>query len=143
MSGGHECHHPVKGTGPIRLESTNTAVTAGGRRQFNHRALSKPIGDARPGDGLCGIRLGCSLRELLETGVNLRVCDIDLVSTEERIDTTSAAGGLVFHVLGVITKFKRRPVSASRATTRVYMVDRYKTLPTLTGVVWNGPGRVP
>ena len=36
---------------------------------------------------------------------------IHLVSLEENIDTTSAAGELVFHVLGGIAHFERRLIS--------------------------------
>ena len=50
-------------------------------------------------------------KELLETVENLKVHDIHLVSLEERIDTTSAAGELVFHVFGAIAHFERRLIS--------------------------------
>ena len=59
------------------------------------------IDHARPGDRLCIIRLdrlGRSLRELLETVDNLKARGIHLLSLEERLDTSSAAGELVFHV---------------------------------------------
>ena len=36
---------------------------------------------------------------------------IDLVSLEERLDTSSAAGELVFHVFGAIAHFERRLIS--------------------------------
>ena len=52
-----------------------------------------------------------SLKELLETVENLKAHDIHLVSLEERIDTTSAAGELVFHVFGAIAHFERRLIS--------------------------------
>ena len=67
-----------------------------------------------PGDSLCVTRLdrlGRSLKELLETVENLKAHDIHLVSLEERIDTTSAAGELVFHVFGAIAHFERRLIS--------------------------------
>ena len=67
-----------------------------------------------PDDSLCIIRLdrlGRSLKELLETVENLKAHDIHLVSLEERIDTTSAAGELVFHVFGAIAHFERRLIS--------------------------------
>ena len=56
-------------------------------------------------------RLGRSLKELLETVENLKAHDIHLVSLEENIDTTSAAGELVFHVFGTISHFERRLIS--------------------------------
>ena len=36
---------------------------------------------------------------------------IGLISLEERIDTTSAAGELIFHVFGAIAHFERRLIS--------------------------------
>ena len=84
-------------------------------RQFERPGLSELIDHARPGDSLCIIRLGRSLKELLETVENLKAQDIHLVSLEERIDTTSAAGELVFHVFGAIAHFERRLISERNA----------------------------
>ena len=44
--------------------------------------------------------LGRSLRELLATVDQLKVREIALMSQEEKIDTTSAAGELMFHAFG-------------------------------------------
>ena len=51
------------------------------------------------------------LKELLETVEDLKGREINLINLEERIDTTSAAGGLVFHVFGTIAQFERRLIS--------------------------------
>ena len=83
-------------------------------RQFDRPGLSELIDHARAGDSLCVTRLdrlGRSLKELLETVENLKAHHIHLVSLEERIDTTSAAGELVFHVFGAIAHFERRLTS--------------------------------
>ena len=56
-------------------------------------------------------RLGRSLRELLETVELLKQEQIDLLSLEEKIDTSSAAGELVFHVFGAIAHFERRLIA--------------------------------
>ena len=83
-------------------------------KQFERPGLSELIDHARAGDSLCVTRLdrlGRSLKELLETVENLKSHDIHLVSLEERIDTTSAAGELVFHVFGAIAHFERRLIS--------------------------------
>ena len=76
--------------------------------------LAELIDHARPGDRLCIIRLdrlGRSLRELLETVDGLKSRGIHLISLEERLDTSSAAGELVFHVFGSIAHFERRLIS--------------------------------
>jgi DNA invertase Pin-like site-specific DNA recombinase len=41
----------------------------------------------------------------------LRERDIALLSLEEKIDTSSAAGELIFHVFGAIAHFERRLIS--------------------------------
>lgn len=56
-------------------------------------------------------RLGRSLAELLETVKMLRGRQIDLLSLEEKIDTSSAAGEFIFDVFGAIAHFERRLIS--------------------------------
>ena len=80
-------------------------------RRFDRPGLMALIDYARPGDVVCVVRLdrlGRSLRELLETVECLKQEQIDLRSLEEQIDTSSAAGELVFHVFGAIAHFERR-----------------------------------
>ena len=52
-----------------------------------------------------------SLRELLEAVDGLKARGIHLVSLEEHLDTSSAAGELVFHVFGAIAHFERRLIA--------------------------------
>src|SRR6516162_6163416 len=69
---------------------------------------------ARKGDTLSVVRLdrlGRSLGELLTTVAMLKKRGIALLSLEERIDTNSAAGELVFHVFGAIAHFERRLIA--------------------------------
>ena len=83
-------------------------------KRFERPGLTELIEHARPGDRLCVIRLdrlGRSLQELLETVDGLKARGIHLVSLEERLDTSSAAGELVFHVFGSIAHFERRLIS--------------------------------
>jgi len=81
---------------------------------FKRPGLDELINYARPNDLLCVVRLdrlGRSLRELLETVEHLKQNNIGLMSLEEKIDTSSAAGELVFHVFGAIAHFERRLIS--------------------------------
>jgi DNA invertase Pin-like site-specific DNA recombinase len=69
---------------------------------------------ARDGDTLAIVRLdrlGRSLGELLTTVAVLKERGIALLSLEERIDTNSAAGELIFHVFGAIAHFERRLIA--------------------------------
>lgn len=53
-------------------------------------------------------RLGRSLKELLETVDGFKARQLAFRSLEEKLDTASAAGELVFHVFGAIAHFERR-----------------------------------
>lgn len=83
-------------------------------RTFDRPGLSSLLEFARPGDLVCVVRLdrlGRSLKELLETVEMLKGRGIGLMSLEEKIDTSSAAGELVFHVFGAIAHFERRLIA--------------------------------
>jgi len=83
-------------------------------RSFDRPGLAALLDYARPGDTVCVVRLdrlGRSLRELLETVEGFRSRGLALRSLEERLDTGSAAGELVFHVFGAIAHFERRLIA--------------------------------
>ena len=83
-------------------------------RTFERPGLAALIDYARPGDIVCVVRLdrlGRSLKELLETVDKLKKAKIDFMSLEEKIDTSSAAGELVFHVFASIAHFERRLIA--------------------------------
>ncbi len=83
-------------------------------RKFERPGLTALLEYARQGDVLCVVRLdrlGRSLRELLETVETLKASGVALQSLEERLDTSSAAGELVFHVFGAIAHFERRLIA--------------------------------
>jgi DNA invertase Pin-like site-specific DNA recombinase len=83
-------------------------------RPMDRPGLAALLDYARPGDTLAVVRLdrlGRSLGELLATVAMLKERRIALLSLEERIDTTSAAGELVFHVFGAIAHFERRLIA--------------------------------
>ena len=80
-------------------------------KRFDRPGLTRLLDYARPGDSLCVVRLdrlGRSLRELLEVVDMLKERRIHFQSLEEKIDTSSAAGELIFHVFGAIAHFERR-----------------------------------
>ena len=80
-------------------------------KTIDRPGLTDLLDFARPGDAVCVVRLdrlGRSLRQLLDTVELLKSRGIGLLSLEEKIDTSSAAGELVFHVFGAIAHFERR-----------------------------------
>tara|TARA_R110000772_G_scaffold158266_1_gene269471 strand:- start:1549 stop:2115 length:567 start_codon:yes stop_codon:yes gene_type:complete len=83
-------------------------------KKMDRPGLTELLGFARSGDTLAVVRLdrlGRSLAELLSTVEMLRERNIALLSLEEKIDTSSAAGELIFHVFGSIAHFERRLIS--------------------------------
>jgi len=101
--------HRLTAAGAIRIFED---VISG--KIFDRPGLEALIAYARPNDLLCVVRLdrlGRSLKELLETVEYLKECKIGLMSLEEKIDTSSAAGELIFHVFGAIAHFERRLIA--------------------------------
>ena len=76
--------------------------------------LAELLAYARTGDTLAVVRLdrlGRSLVELLAIVEQIRGRGIALLSLEEKIDTSSAAGELIFHVFGSVAHFERRLIA--------------------------------
>jgi DNA invertase Pin-like site-specific DNA recombinase len=83
-------------------------------KTFTRPGLTSLLDHLRPGDTLAVVRLdrlGRSLRELLEVIETLKQRGVALLSLEEKLDTSSAAGELVFHVFGAIAQFERRLIA--------------------------------
>jgi DNA invertase Pin-like site-specific DNA recombinase len=83
-------------------------------RTMDRPGLQELLAYARHGDTLAVVRLdrlGRSLGELLAIVTRLKDCGIAQLSLEEKIDTSSAAGELVFHVFGAIAHFERRLIA--------------------------------
>jgi DNA invertase Pin-like site-specific DNA recombinase len=80
-------------------------------KHFIRPGLNELLQFSRPGDVICVVRLdrlGRSLKELLETVDAFKSRGLAFRSLEERLDTSSASGELVFHVFGAIAHFERR-----------------------------------
>jgi DNA invertase Pin-like site-specific DNA recombinase len=83
-------------------------------KSMDRPGLAELLAYARAGDTIAVVRLdrlSRSLAELLATVKMLRERHIDLLSLEEKIDTSSAAGELVFHVFGAIAHFERQLIA--------------------------------
>jgi DNA invertase Pin-like site-specific DNA recombinase len=101
----------------MRLEKAGaikvfTDVRSG--KSMDRPGLFELLAYARKGDTLAVVRLdrlGRSLAELLTTVEKLHAQGVALLSLEEKIDTSSAAGELIFHVFGSIAHFERRLIS--------------------------------
>lgn len=56
-------------------------------------------------------RLGRSLKDLIELLDNFKSQQVQFISLNESIDTTTAVGELAFHMIGSIAQFERRLIS--------------------------------
>jgi len=56
-------------------------------------------------------RLGRSLKDLIEILDTFKANSIEFISLTESLDTTSALGELVFHVIGAMAQFERNLIS--------------------------------
>ena len=65
-------------------------------------------------------RLARNTQETLELGSRLAKAGADLVSLSEKIDTTSAAGKMIFRMLAVLAEFERDQISE-----RTTLVQRF------------------
>jgi DNA invertase Pin-like site-specific DNA recombinase len=83
-------------------------------KSMDRPGLTELLTYARKGDTLAVVRLdrlGRSLAELLAIVEQLKARGVALLSLEEKIDTSSAAGELIFHVFGAIAHFERRLIA--------------------------------
>ena len=101
----------------MRLEEAGaikvfTDVRSG--KSMDRPGLIELLAYARKGDTLAVVRLdrlGRSLAELISIVEQLKARSVALLSLEEKIDTSSAAGELIFHVFGAIAHFERRLIA--------------------------------
>lgn len=85
-----------------------------GKRADNRPGLAATLDAVGNGDVLVVYslsRLSRSTRDTLAIAETLSKRGADLVSLSERIDTTSAAGKMVFRILAVLSEFERDQVS--------------------------------
>ena len=85
-----------------------------GKRADNRPGLNKAIAAVSKGDALVVYslsRLSRSTKDTLILAETLLDKEADLVSLSEKIDTTSAAGKMVFRLLAVLSEFERDQVS--------------------------------
>jgi len=90
-------------------EYTDAGLSGG---TLNRPGLQQLLGDAKK--GLINVvlvykldRLSRSLRDIILTMDDFRQYNIDFISLNEKIDTTSSVGKLMFHIIGAFAEFER------------------------------------
>jgi len=84
-----------------------------GKRADNRPGLRAALDAVGNGDALVVYslsRLARSTRDTIDIADELRKRGADLVSLSERIDTTTAAGEMVFQMLAVLAEFERKQI---------------------------------
>ena len=90
-----------------------------GKSTDNRPGLQSALADCRKGSALVVYslsRLTRSTRDTIEISERLNKVGADLVSLSEKIDTTTAAGKMVFRMMAVLAEFERDQISERTAT---------------------------
>jgi len=101
------------------LEAVHVDAGVSGQRVENRPGLQAALADSRKGSALVIYslsRLARSTKDTIEVSERLAKADTDLVSLSEKIDTTTAAGKMVFRMLAVLAEFERDPISERTMT---------------------------
>ena len=96
------------------LKAIHIDAGISGKRMKNRPALQSALSDCEKGTALVVYslsRLSRSIRDTLDISDNLAKIEADLVSLSEKIDTTSAAGKMVFRMLSVMAQFESDQIS--------------------------------
>lgn len=94
-----------------------------GKRTTNRPELQKALADCGKGDALIVYslsRLARSTKDTLEISEQLTKKKTDLISLQEKIDTTTAAGKMMFQMLAVLSEFERNLAAERTATALQY-----------------------
>jgi DNA invertase Pin-like site-specific DNA recombinase len=96
------------------LKTVHVDAGISGKRIKNRPGLQAALADCGKGDALVVYslsRLSRSIRDTLDISDHLAKSGADLVSLSEKIDTTSAAGKMVFRMLSVMAQFESDQIS--------------------------------
>lgn len=101
------------------LAAVHVDAGISGKGMANRPGLQDALANCRKGSALVVYslsRLARSTRDTIEISERLAKSGADLVSLSEKIDTTSAAGKMVFRMMAVLAEFERDQI-AERTTT--------------------------
>ena len=116
----------------FELEGVFVDAGLSGKRADNRPELQSALTAVTESKGALIVyslsRLARSTRDTLAISERLAKAGADLVSLSEKIDTTSAAGKMVFQMLAVLAEFERNQISERTKAAMAHMRDRGKYL---------------
>lgn len=101
------------------LATVHVDAGISGKSADNRPGLQAALNDCRKGSALIVYslsRLARSTRDTIEISERLNKVGADLVSLSEKIDTTTAAGKMVFRMMAVLAEFERDQISERTST---------------------------
>ena len=115
-------------TNGYTLANVHTDAGLSGKRADNRPGLQAALGEVCKTGGALVVyslsRLARSTKDAISIADRLHKADTDLVSLTERIDTTSAAGKMVFRMLAVLAEFERDLVSERTAAALAHKASK-------------------
>ena len=96
------------------LAAVHVDAGISGKAALNRPGLQAALADCQSGSALVVYslsRLSRSTKDTIEISDKLAKSGADLVSLSEKIDTTSAAGKMIFRLLAVMAEFERDQIS--------------------------------
>ena len=105
------------------LDAVHVDAGISGKSADNRPGLQAALADCRKGSALVVYslsRLARSTKDTISISDRLAKTGADLVSLSENIDTTTAAGKMVFRMLAVLAEFERDQISERTATAMQY-----------------------
>ena len=101
------------------LKAIHVDAGISGKGMMNRPGLQDALADCHKGSALVVYslsRLARSTKDTIEISDRLAKSGADLVSLSEKIDTTSAAGKMVFRMMAVLAEFERDQISERTST---------------------------
>lgn len=101
------------------LKAIHVDAGISGKGMMNRPGLQDALADCGKGSALVVYslsRLARSTKDTIEISDRLAKSGADLVSLSEKIDTTSAAGKMVFRMMAVLAEFERDQISERTST---------------------------
>ena len=109
----------------VKLVETHVDKGISGKRADNRPALNAALDSACEKKAILVVyslsRLARSTRDAMNISERLDKAGADLVSLSENIDTTSAAGKMIFRMLSVLAEFERDQISERTKAALQYM----------------------